>query len=169
MKNLGVILAVGITAVIIITIGIFNFLLASEADLPARYGGLPAAVEETTVVPDVAAVQAAFDAREALLQAQIAELDAELVDRQAAYDLQVEELSALIVASEEQLTQLQDQETVLQEQIDQLLTAQTERAANYESLRQQAYYQYQVNIQQLQVQLDEANGKLSEALVRLGQ
>ncbi len=169
MKNLGAILAVGMTAVILITIGASNFLLAAKAEPPADSGNTPPLVEQTTIVPDVAAVQAAYQARETLLQAQLTELDTELIDRQITYDLQVEELSWLIVTSEEQLGHLQEQETVLQEQIDQLLVAQTERTASYEGQRQQAYYQYQVNIEQLQTQLDEANVKLNDALARLGQ
>ncbi len=169
MKNLGVILAVGITAVIVMTIGIFNFLLVSEAESAANSEEVADLVEETTDVPQMAAIQAAFEARETLLQAQIANLDAELADRQSAYDLQVEELSGLIVTGEEQLIQLQSQETILQEQIDALLNAQTERAVNTESQRQQAYYQYQVNVQQLQAQLDEANVRLNDAFSRLGQ
>ncbi len=169
MKNIGVVLTVGITAVILITIGVFNVLLAAEAETPVDAAITPAVAEEVTAVPDLAAVQAAYDARETLLQAQIAELDSEYSDRQAAYELRVEEYSSLLLAGEDQLSQLQDQETVLQEQIDQLLAAQMERAANNESQRQQAYYQYQVNIQQLQGQLDEAHVKLSDALAQLGQ
>ncbi len=168
MKNLGVVLAVGITAVIVITIGFLNFFPVSEPQLTDG-GGILAPVAETIVVPDMAAVAAAFDARQTLLEAQIAELDAEYANRLAAYDLRVEELSTLIVAGEGQLPQLQDQETVLQEQIDQLHTAQSERITAYESQRQQAYYQYQVNIQQLQAQLDEANAKLYDSLGQLGQ
>ena len=168
MKNLGVVLAVGITAVIVITIGFLNFFPVSEPQLTVG-GDIPAPVAETVVVPDMAAVAAAFEARETLLEAQIAELDAEYANRLAVYDLRVEELSTLIVAGEGQLPQLQDQETGLQEQIDQLHAAQSERTTAYESQRQQAYYQYQVNIQQLQAQLDEANAKLYDALGQLGQ
>ena len=114
-------------------------------------------------------MRAAYEARETLLLAQIAELETELTDRQEAYDFQIEEFNGLFVTAEEQLSGLQNQESLLQEQIDQLLVAQNERAANYESQRQGAYYQYQVNIQQLQAQLDEGNVKLNEALTRLGQ
>jgi len=169
MKNLGVVLAVGMTAVIIITIAIFNFLLVSAEEPPSNSENTQIVTVEPTTVPDVAAIQAAFDARAALLQGQIKDLDAEYADRQSAYDLRVEELGGLIAASEEQVTQLENQENTLQSQIDQLYTAQTEREATYESQRQQAYYQYQVNIQQLQTQLDESKVKLNEALGRLGQ
>ena len=169
MKNFGAILAVGITAVILITIGIFNFLLVPAAEPVAANENMPTAITEPTTIPDIAAIQAAYDARAALLQGQIAALDAEFTDRQGAYDLRVDELSGLIVASEQQVPQVADQENTLQMQIDQLYTAQTEREAGYESQRQQAYYQYQVNIQQLQTQLDESKAKLNEALGRLGQ
>jgi hypothetical protein len=168
MKNLGTILAVGITAVIVLTIGILNFLPVS-AEPSASGEEPPLTAGDASVAPDAAAIQAAYDARETLLLGQIAELDAELVDRQSAYHQHLEEMSALVIVGEEQLTQLQDQENVLQERIDQLLVAQNERAATYESQRQQAYYQYQLNIQQLQAQLNEGNIKLQEALGRLGQ
>jgi len=168
MKNIGVVLAVGITAVIVIIIGFMNFFPVSESALPAEGESDAAPVAEVTSV-DTAAVQAAFEAREALLQAQIAELDGEYAERQTTYDLRAEEIGALIVTAEGQLAQLGEQETVLQEQIEQLLLAQTERSATYEGQRQQAYYQYQVNIDQLQLQLDEANAKLSEALAQVGQ
>ncbi len=169
MKNIGVILTVGITAVIVLTIGFLNFFPVSEAEPPGNGEIIPDPAAENTAVPDTAAIQAAFEARETLLQAQIAELDAEYASRQSEYDLQVEELSALVLAGEEQLTQFGDRETTLQEQIDQLKSAQAERTTAYEGQRQQAYYQYQVNIQQLQAQLDEANSKLSEAVAQLGQ
>jgi hypothetical protein len=169
MKNLGAVLAVGITAVIIVTIGVLNVLLASEPGPAAEIEEIAPPVVDAAAAPDVAAIQAAYDARELLLQAQIAELDAELLDRQAGYDQRAAELEELIFMGEEKLIQLQDQETVIREQIEVLLLAQSERAAAYESQRQQAYYQYQINIQQLQAQLDEGQVKLAEALARLSQ
>lgn len=168
MKNLGMALAVGLTAVIVIMIGLFNFLLRSEA-APIVDNSDPLTGPEATAAPDLTAVRAAYDAREALLEAQIFELDAELADRQAAYELQVGDLTASIVSREEQLAELLDQETAMQEQVELLLDAQAEHVLNGESQRQQASYQYQINIQQLQAQLDEAQSKLNEALVRLGQ
>jgi len=168
MKNIGVVLAVGTTALVVVIIGILNFFPPPDSDLPAGDENATAPATEVTTV-DIAAVQAAFEAREALLQAQIAELDLEYVDRQAAYDSQAGEINALTVAAEEQLNQLGEQESSLQEQIEQLHAAQEERAATYDNQRQQAYYQYQVNIDQLQLQLDEANAKLGEALAQVGQ
>jgi hypothetical protein len=169
MKNLGAILAIGITTVIILVIGSVNIFLAAEAktsDIP-EYP--PPVVEESVITQDVEAVRAAYAARETLLLSQIADLDAELVDRQKAYDLHLEELNGLLVDAEDQLTHLENQETLLQEQNDQLLAAQDERALSYDNQRQNAYYQYQVNIQQLQAQLDEGNARLNDALARLGQ
>jgi hypothetical protein len=169
MKNLGAILAIGFTFIIIIAIASINFFLAAESRSSEDTEVLPTAVEESAITQDTDAVLAAYEARETLLLSQIADLDAELIDRQKAYDLHLEELNGLIVTAEEQLTALENQEIVLQEQIDQLLVAQNQRSSTYESKRQEAYYQYQVNIQQLQAQLDEGNAKLNEALVRLGQ
>jgi DNA repair exonuclease SbcCD ATPase subunit len=169
MKNLGAILAIGITSIIIIAIGSINFFLAAEAQSSEDAEVLPIAVEESIIAQDTEAVRAAYKARETLLLSQIADLDAELIERQKAYDLHLEELNGLTGTAEKQLSELENQENVLLEQIDQLLVAQNERSSTYESKRQEAYYQYQVNIQQLQAQLDEGNAKLNEALARLGQ
>ena len=57
----------------------------------------------------------------------------------------------------------------LQQQSDQLSGHQSERAAVYDTQRQQAFYQYQVSIQQLKVQPDEAAAKLADAQAQLGQ
>jgi peptidoglycan hydrolase CwlO-like protein len=169
MRNLGAVLAIGITAVIILVIGSVNFYLTAEAESTNLPVDPPAVVEETISIQDTEAVQAAYEARETLLLSQIAELDAELVDRQEAYDAHFTDLNGLIVAADEQLTQFENQETQLQEQIEQLRTAQDERTGSYESQRKNAYYQYQTNIQQLQAQLDEGKMRLNEALARLGQ
>jgi len=169
MRNLGAVLAIGITAVIILVIGSVNFYLTAEAESTNLPVDPPEVVEETISIQDTEAVQAAYEARETLLLSQIAELDAELVDRQEAYDAHFTDLNGLIVAADEQLTQFENQETQLQEQIEQLRTAQDERTGSYESQRQNAYYQYQTNIQQLQAQLNEGKMRLNEALARLGQ
>lgn len=165
MKNAGVMMAVAATSLIVLAIGIFSFW--PGADLEAQPD--PATVTPLAVAPDMPAVQAAFAAREALIQTQIQQLDQELAARESEYQARAAELSALIMTGEGQLAQLQDQETVLQEQVDQLLVTQSERAAVYDSQRQQAFYQYQVNIQQLQAQLDEATAKLADAQAQLGQ
>jgi chromosome segregation ATPase len=169
MKNPGAVMAVGLTAVIVMAIGVLNVVLSARNTGPAVAEEAAAQVGDAAAVPDVAAVQAAYEARETLLALQNAQLDVELSERQKAYDSRVEELQALIGSGEEQLAQLEDQEAALQEQIDQLLLVQSERTAIYDSQRQQANAQYQVNIQQLQVQLDEGKSKLHEALARLGQ
>ena len=169
MKYLGAILATVITVAIILTIGLANYALLADAGPSVSAEEVATPVQESAPVADAAAIQAAYAARETLLQAQIVDLDAGLANRQADYEARVEELNGLLLTGEGQLAQLQDQETALKEQIDQLLVAQADRTANYESQRQQAYTQYQINIQQLQTQLDEGNSKLSEALARLGQ
>ena len=171
MKNFGAILAIGITAIIVLVIGSANIFLAVRAETSDITVETPAPVEveENTITQDVEAIRAAYEARETLLLSQIAEMDAELTDRQKAYDLHFQELNELIVTAEEQLTQLENQEILLKEQNEQLLAAQEERTISYESQRQNAYYQYQINIQQLQTQLDEGKAKLNEALVRFSQ
>ena len=165
MKSAGVIMAVAATSIIVLAIGIFSFLPGAD------FQALPnsATVIPLAVAPDTPAVQAAFAAREALIQTQIQQLDQELAARESDYQARAAEMSALIMTGEGQLAGLQQQETALQQQVDQLLATQSERATVYDGQRQQAYYQYQVNIQQLKVQLDEATAKLADAQAQLGQ
>jgi DNA anti-recombination protein RmuC len=168
MRNIGTILAVGLTAIIVIVIGIFSFLPEVEAD-QASNNATPQATDLSLIVSDPASMQAAFAAREALLEAQIQELDGVLADRQQTYQARAQELADLIAAAEAQSAQLSEQETALQQQIEQLQTAQAERTTTYEGQRQQAYFQYQTSIDQLKLQLDEANAKLAETLAQLSQ
>lgn len=165
MKNAGVVMAVAVTGIIVLAIGIFSFLPGAKSEAPSN----PATVVPLAVAPDMPAVQAAFAAREALLQAQIQQLDQELAARETDYQARAAEMSALIMTGEGQLAQLEAQESDLQQQIDQLLASQSERATAYATRRQQALYQYQVNIQQMKIQLDEATAKLAEAQAQLGQ
>ena len=76
MKNLGVMLTVGITAAVLLLIGLLNFMPAGASEV-ADVEVMEAGVAETAVPRDAAAVEAAFAAREALLLAQIAGIDAE--------------------------------------------------------------------------------------------
>lgn len=165
MKSIGVMMAVAATSVVVLAIGIFSFLPRGGFEAPPN----PTTVIPLAVAPDVPAVQAAFTAREALIQTQIQQLDQELAARESDYQARAAEMRALITTGEGQLAGLQQQETDLQQQVDQLLATQSERATVYDSQRQQAYYQYQVNIQQLKVQLDEATAKLAAAQAQLGQ
>ncbi len=165
MKSPGVILAVAATSILVFAIGIFSFLPGEDVKTQPE----PATVIPLAVAPDVPAVQAAFAAREALLQTQIQQLDQELAARESDYQARAAEVEALILTGEGQLAQLTQQETALQQQVDQLLVTQSDRATAYESQRQQATSQYQASIQQLKAQLDEATAKLAEAQAQLGQ
>ncbi len=165
MKSVGVMMAVAATSIIVLAIGIVSFLTGADSEAQPN----PATVTPLAVAPDMPAVQAAFAAREALIQAQIQQLDQELAARESDYQARAAEMSALIMNGEAQLAQMQGQETGLQQQVDQLLVTQSERATVYDTQRQQAFYQYQVNIQQLKAQLDEAIAKLADAQAQLGQ
>lgn len=165
MKSAGVVMAVAATSIIVLAIGILSFLPRADFETLPN----PATVVPLAVVPDTSAVQAAFAAREALIQAQIQQLDKEQAARESDYQARAAEMSALIMTGEGQLAELQAQETALQQQSDQLLATQSERTAVYDTQRQQAFYQYQVSIQQLKVQLDEATAKLADAQAQLGQ
>jgi hypothetical protein len=167
-KNLGVMLTIGVTAAVLLLIGLLNFMPAGASDV-AGTQVVEAVMIETTAPLDTAALEAAYAAREALLLAQIGAIDMEYSARQTAYEEQAASYEAHLTAGAEQLGQLQEQEGTLQEQIAALQLAQSERVSAYEDQCGQAYYQYEMNIQQLRVQLDEGNAKLAEALARLGQ
>lgn len=168
MKNAGVIMAVAATAVVVLAVGIFSFLPAADSAAGAAPPTAPT-IGVAAASTDTGAVQAAFAAREALIQSQVEALDRELAGRQAEYEAQAAELSALIGAGEAQLARLQEQETAARGQLDALRVAQSERAALYNGRRAQAQTQYQAGIQQLTAQLDEARAKLAEATAQLGQ
>jgi hypothetical protein len=167
MKYVGAIIAVAVASLAVVGIAVFSFLPKSGADSPVAPTQEPG--ELAIVAPDSSAIQAAFDAREVLIQTQIQELDRELADRKADYDARVVELTDLIATGETQLTQLTTNEIALQGQIEQLEAALSERAAIYEAQRNQANTQFQISIQQLKLQLDEANAKLADAQAQLGQ
>jgi len=174
MKNVGVVAAVAATVVVVLGVAVFSFAPSGATAAPApgaptdAPAGAPAAVAPAAPV-DPAAVQAAFAAREALLQAQIAELDRELADRQADYAARAQELADLIAAGEGQLAQLTEQETALQTQVSDLRVALADRQTVYAAQRGQAAAQYQANFDQLQLQLTEANARLADARAQLGQ
>ena len=65
MKKFGAFLAVGMTAVIIITIVIYNFLLGSSAEPPSNSENTQMVIAEPTVVPDIVAIQAALESSDA--------------------------------------------------------------------------------------------------------
>lgn len=166
MRHKGAIIAVAVTALVVIAIASFSLLPATEADA-ATGTELPAPV--AAPARDLGAVQAAFAAREALIQTQVQQLDRELTDRQTAYEARLAELGNLVATGDAQLVQLRERETALQAQVEELRAAQVGRGALYESQRGQAYGPYQVALQQLQIQLDVANAKLAEARAQLGQ
>ena len=165
MKTAVASMTVAATCMIVLAIGVFSFMPGTESGALSN----PATVVRLAVATDMPSSQTTFAAREALIQAQIQQLDQELAARESDYQARAAEMSALIMTGEGQLAGLQQQETALQQQVDQLLATQSERATVYDGQRQQAYYQYQVNIQQLKVQLDEATAKLADAQAQLGQ
>ncbi len=167
--NLGAILAVGLTIVVVVTLGVLNFGPERVVEGNTIVTEQPLAAEGNSPSSDAAAVQAAFEARETLILSQIDEVQTELAARQAEYDLHVEELMAEIAESEQLVLQLHDQEEAGQTQLEELQLTLTQREASYELQSGQAYQQYNANVQQLETQLGEATAKLNEALARLGQ
>ena len=167
MKNVGVVVAVALTALVVMVIAVLNF--SPQVGAASGDMALPPTAAPAPIIGDPAAIQAAFVAREALIQAQIQVLDHELAARSADYDARVVELTGLIATGEANLAQLSAGEIALREQVDELSAALADRGLLYEGQRAQAYQQYQASLQQLQIQLDEANAKLADARAQLGQ
>jgi hypothetical protein len=168
MRNFGALLVVALTAAILLVLTTFNFAPAEATEPDVASQVEPLAFTEA-IDTDTGAVEAAFVAREALLQSQIIELEGQLADRQEAYSVRAGELADLIATGSAQLADLEAQEQQLLQQADQLLQAQAERSRLYEGQSGQAYAQYQSSIAQLQLQLDQANAKLAELGLQLDQ
>lgn len=169
MKNIGTVVAVTLTAAIVLAIGVFSFLPAAESSAGADPTAEAPVSAQLAPSMDSGAIQAAFAAREMLIQSQIMALDLELASREADYNARADELAVTISAGDEQLALVQQREAELGQQLDELLAAQSSRATVYKTQRGQAYSQYQVSLQQLKAQRDEAAVKLAEAQARLGQ
>ncbi len=174
MKNLGPLLAGGLTLLIVLGVGIFSFLPAerpTQATTEQPVAAVPIPPTEQIAVPaepDTTQFDAAMAEREAIYQAQIEELNQASQERQATYQAQIEASTVQIASAQNQLNDLKAQEQNLLAQVSQLETARAERLAVYQNQLQQVQKQYSDRYVQLQAQLNEARAKLSEANVQLG-
>ena len=174
MKHLGVLLASGLTLLIILMIGIFSFLPPQSA------GSQVTAAETVVTVPtsqpvilpaalDMSQVEANLAQREAIYQGQITQLDQALQTRQTSYQLQIQTLSSQVETLQNQLNDLQTQEQNLLAQLAELETGRAERLAIYQTQLEQARNQYNQRYAEMQAQLNEAQTRLAEVNAQLGQ
>jgi septal ring factor EnvC (AmiA/AmiB activator) len=168
MKNLGPLLAGGLTLVLVLLVGLFSFLPAQSI---GQAETASAAQTGPIVVPavDATQVEANLTEREAVYQTQIQELDQAWQQRQTTYQSQIQTLNSQITATQNQLTELKAQEQNLSTQIIQLENARAERLATYQTELEKLNNQYSGRLAQLQVQLNEAQVKLAEVNAQLGQ
>lgn len=160
LKHLGILLAGGITFIIVFAVGIFSF-------LPQEQPPQPAVVVPATP-PNADQLEASLSKREATYQAQITQSGQTLQERQTTYQAQLEELNTQIMAAQQQLNQLKAQEQNLLGQAAQLETSRAERLTTYQSQLEQVQNQYQERFIQWQNQLAEAQTRLNEANAQLG-
>jgi chromosome segregation ATPase len=168
MKNLGPLLAGGLTLVLILLVGLFSFLPTqsigqAETASTAQVGPIVVPAVDTTQV------EANLTEREAVYQTQIQELDQAWQQRQTTYQPQIQTLNSQITATQNQLTELKAQEQNLSIQITQLENTRAERLATYQTELEKLNNQYSGRLAQLQAQLNEAQVKLAEVNAQLGQ
>ncbi|MCB0212811.1 MAG: hypothetical protein KDJ52_25940 [Anaerolineae bacterium] len=168
MKYLGTVLAIGLTLLIVIAVGMFSFLPA-EAE--------PASVEDVTeslatpslpTAVEPASLEADLTTRETLYQAQITQLDQTLQERQAVYQGQIQEMSNQLVTAQSQLSQLQDQADTLSQQTNELKTLHDNRIATYQDELGKAQALYATRFTEIQQAIADAQARLAEANARLG-
>lgn len=164
MKNLGPLLAGGLTLLIVLAVGVFSFLPAQPA---------PAAESATgpIVVPaaDTGQLEAAMAERENVYQGQLQQLEQTYQDRQAMYQSQIQTLNSQITAAQNQLDDLTAQEATLSLQVAQFEQSRTERLNTYQAQLNELNPQYADRLSQLQAQINEAQAKLAEVNAQLGQ
>ena len=164
MKNLGPLLAGGLTLLVVMLVGIFSFLPAGAATQPAAASAGPIVIPAV----DTTNIQASIAERDAAYQAQINQLNQTLQERQATYQTQADTLKAQTTAAQAQLTDLKNQEQNLPAQISQFDQARADRLAVYQAQLDQLNQQYQERLAQLQTQLNDVQAKLAEANAQLG-
>lgn len=164
MKNLGPILAGGLTLLVVMLVGIFSFLPVGTTAQPTTAPAGPIVIPAV----DASKIQASIAERDAAYQSQISQLNQTIQERQTTYQNQADTLQAQITSAQAQLTELKNQEQSLPAQINQFDKARADRLAVYQSQLNQLNQQYQDQLAQLQTQLNDVQAKLAEANAQLG-
>ncbi len=121
-----------------------------------------------TVESEAAEEVAAYQAREAQMQAQLGQLADALGARQTAYAQQLAELDARRTALVAGLEQAEGQAAEVAQQVATVQAARTERLGVYQAQLQQAQAEYDARYGAMAQQLAEAEAKLAEANAILG-
>ncbi len=121
-----------------------------------------------TVESEAAEEVAAYQAREAQMQAQLSQLADALEERQTAYAQQLAELDARRTALVAGLEQAEGQAAEVAQQVATVQTARNERLGVYQAQVQQAQAEYDARYGAMAQQLTEAEAKLAEANAILG-
>jgi hypothetical protein len=174
MKQLGVILATGLTLLIVFVVSIFSFFPGEGKSLPPLPGFLtgtedPQSTIIIPVAPNLAQLETTLTEREAAHQARITELNKAVQEREAVYQAQIQELTAQISEAQTQLNDLKTWEQDLRARIAELETTRAERLATYQRQLEQVQAEYNTRSGQLQAQLSEAQNQLINARTQLGQ
>ncbi len=173
MKYVGVSLAVGLTLLIVIAVGIFSFLPQIQQP-PAETVPPPEPVAPLTLDVSQSSTQGVTQPeedmarREAVYQGQIGQLEQTLQAHQTTYQEQVDLLTGQVATAQAHLDELTAQEEALTGQIAELEGTRTERLALYDSQLTQARRQYEARYAELQAQLEEVLTNLEQANAQLG-
>ena len=167
MRYLGPILAVGITAIIILTVAVFSFLPNRSTSSPVTPTPSLLVQEVLPTVP-AAQIEAEMLRREATYQAQITQLEQAFKERQTTYQQQIQTLTEQVNATQPQVNELKRQEETLGAQVIELQANRNERLAQYQQQLQQAQAQYSTRLSELQTMIDDLRVKLAQANAQLG-
>ena len=127
--------------------------------------------ESATAQPDAALTKeadAASTTSAAILRAQIAQLQQAIDARQTVYGRQLAVLASAQGAVDQRLAELDEQATLLHEQVDALSAERASRIAQYDGQLQQLQVQYALRAAEITARIDEAQARLAEANQLLG-
>lgn len=171
MKPLGVILAGGLTLIIVLVIGIFSFLPSPTTEAaPAQPAAttVPVTIPQPKPVVDPGQLEAVVSQREAVYQQQITQLQQTLQQRQSTYQNQIQTLRTQVAEAQAQLNGLKAQEQTLQTQVTELENTRNQRLGQYQGQLQQAQTQYNARFTEMQTMIDNLQTQLAQTNAQLG-
>jgi len=170
MKRLSLWLTMGVTLVLLITVGVFSFVQASDS--PATSTATPAAALNSTTPQAMAdmqqQLQRLFNDRERSYQQQIAQLNQAIADHQKAYQTQLQTLTTQVTNGQQLLQQSKEQVKAYQQQVDKLASVRNENQGQYQGQLQDLQKQYDDRYAQITAQIAAVQAKLDEANQTLG-
>jgi len=158
MKNLGIILGFGITAPILILVGIYLLWLQEASPQPAFV---------ISINDDVAGVKATLSEKEAIVQTQLDGLSTAFQQQQTHFNEQTEKRQNEIDRAEAELASLDSQIFTLESEIARLEITQTVRLNSYQTELTQTRQQFKTRLAELETQLEAAQTQLADIEIRL--